>query len=299
MRLEHVAVGIDFSEPSLQAARWVADYFGRGTDVVLIHAVDIPPAPRFLGRRLPSRDLILETQRQGAESRLAKLIESFPGGRGRCVVRFGRAADVIEKVAGEIDADVIVAGKHGRREWPGRGAGSTAERLSRGCGVPVLLVANPRQAAPARLLVALDDDDVADWALGATQMLADRFGASVTAVHVVSNAVLSHVLSMAAISGDEERMDEAHIQEEFRLDADRWLRRVGAAGLPRDRVEYIAAFGHPAEEILNVASRIGADLVIMGSRRPGPLRRAVLGTVAGEVLHRASCPVLITHEPGD
>ena len=161
-----------------------------------------------------------------------------------------------------------------------------------------MLVANPRQAAPARLLVALDDDDVVDWVLGATQMLSERFGATVTAVHVVSNAVLSHVLSMAAVSGDEQ-LNGAEIQEEFRLDADRWLRRVGAAGLPRDRVDYVAAFGHPAEEILNVANRISADLVIMGSRRPGPLRRAVLGTVAGEVLQRASCPVLIAHEPGD
>ena len=76
------------------------------------------------------------------------------------MVRIGRAAEVIEKVAGEIDADVIVACKHGRREWPGRGTGSTAERLSRGCSIPVLLVVNPRQTAPARLLVALDDDDV-------------------------------------------------------------------------------------------------------------------------------------------
>jgi universal stress protein E len=298
MRLEHIAVGVDFSEPSLQAARWVANYFGRGADVVLVHAVDIPPSPRFLGHRFASRDLVLETQREGAESRLAKLIESFPGGRGRCVVRVGRAPEVIEKVAREIDADVIVAGKHGRREWPGRGTGSTAERLSRGCGIPVMLVANPRQAAPARLLVALDDDDVVDWVLGATQMLSERFGATVSAVHVVSNAVLSHVLSMAAVSGDEQ-LNGAEIQEEFRLDADRWLRRVGAAGLPRDRVDYVAAFGHPAEEILNVANRISADLVIMGSRRPGPLRRAVLGTVAGEVLQRASCPVLIAHEPGD
>ena len=299
MKLERIAVGVDFSESSLVAARWVGHHFGSGAEVVLIHAVDIPQAPRFLGHRLPSRDLVLETQREGAEARLGKLIESFPEDRARCVVRFGRAAELIEQIAGEVGADVVVAGRHGARAWAGRGPGSTAERLSRNCGIPVLLAANPRQATPTRLLVAVDDDDVTDWVLGWARMLSERFGASVTAQHVVSNAVLSHVLSMEAVSGGDVRMDEAHLQEEFRQDADRWLRRVGAAGLPRERVDYHTAFGHPAEEILNTATRIDADLVIMGSRRPGAFRRAVLGSTAGEVLHRASRPVLIVQEPGD
>ena len=72
----------------------------------------------------------------------------------------GDDATQLNAIAGEHGADVIVACKHGRREWPGRGTGSTAERLSRGCSIQVLLVVNPRQTAPARLLVALDDDDV-------------------------------------------------------------------------------------------------------------------------------------------
>ena len=299
MKLERVAVGVDFSDPSLVAARWVGNHFGRGADIVLVHAVDIPPPPRFLAGRFASRDIVLETQRQGAEARLAKIVESFPKGKVRGVVRFGRAAGLIEAVAGEIGADVIVAGKHGMRGGTGRGPGSTAERLSTTSNVPVLLAAEPRDAVPTRLLVAVDDDDVTDSVLGWAGMLAGRFGATVTALHVVSNAVLSHVLSMAAISGGEGEMDEVHVQEEFRHDADRWLRRVGAAGLPPDRVDYHTAFGHPAEEILNAATRFNADLIIMGSRRPGAFRRAVLGTTAGEVLHRASRPALIVREPGD
>lgn len=299
MKLERIVVGVDFSDSSIAAAQWAARYFGRGAELVLIHAVDIPEPPRFLGDRFPPRELLLDTQREGTETRLAKLVDSLAGARIRSVVRFGRAAEQIEKVAAEMGADLIVAGKHGERSWMGRGPGSTAERLSRSCGIPVLLAAGLRQAVPKRLLVAVDDDDVTDWVLGWARMLSERFGADVTALHVVSNAVLSHVLSMAAVTGGSTDLDEARIQDEFRQDAERWLRRIGAVGLPRDRVDYRTAFGHPAEEILTAATQLDADLVIMGSRRPGTLRRTVLGSVASEVLHRAPRPVLIVQEPGD
>ncbi len=36
------------------------------------------------------------------------------------------------------------------------------------------------------------------------------------------------------------------------------------------------------------------DLLLLGSRGYGPLRRTVLGTVAGYVVNQASCPVIVT-----
>jgi universal stress protein E len=298
MKLERIVVGVDFSESSIAAAQWAARYFGRGAEIVLIHAIDIPEPPPFLGDRYPPLALLLDTYRAGAETRLARLVDALAGGRTRSVVRFGRASEQIEKVAGEVGADLIIAGKHGERSSAWGGPGSTAERLSRSSGIPVLLAAGLRQAVPKRLLVAVDDDDVTDWVLGWARMFSERFGADVTALHIVSNAVLSHVLSMTALTAGNREMDEARIQGEFRQEADRWLHRIGAAGLPRERVDYRTAFGHPAEEILTAAMELDADLVIMGSRRPGKLRRAVLGSVASEVLHRAPRPVLIVHEPG-
>jgi nucleotide-binding universal stress UspA family protein len=38
---------------------------------------------------------------------------------------------------------------------------------------------------------------------------------------------------------------------------------------------------------------MGADLIVMGSRGRSRLAGVVLGSVAGSVIHHASCPVLV------
>jgi len=38
---------------------------------------------------------------------------------------------------------------------------------------------------------------------------------------------------------------------------------------------------------------MGADLIVMGSRGRSRLAGIVLGSMAGSVIHRASCPVLV------
>ena len=50
MRLQRIIVGIDFSAPSIAAAKWVARYF-TGAQVRLVHAVFVPQPPRFLRGR--------------------------------------------------------------------------------------------------------------------------------------------------------------------------------------------------------------------------------------------------------
>lgn len=50
--------------------------------------------------------------------------------------------------------------------------------------------------------------------------------------------------------------------------------------------------GAPAEELLK-ASATGVDLLFLGSRPGGPLRRALHGSVSNAVILRAPCPVLV------
>lgn len=49
----------------------------------------------------------------------------------------------------------------------------------------------------------------------------------------------------------------------------------------------------PADGVLAEADRIGAGAVIVGTRRPGRLRRALLGSTATAIAHRAPCPVVV------
>ena len=55
--------------------------------------------------------------------------------------------------------------------------------------------------------------------------------------------------------------------------------------------------GPPAAAIAEACEEAGADLLVVGSRGYGPVRRALLGSVSTQLLHKAPCPVLVVPRP--
>jgi len=51
--------------------------------------------------------------------------------------------------------------------------------------------------------------------------------------------------------------------------------------------------GRPAEEILDLAREVGADLIFVGSHGKTGLERVLLGSVSERVVREARCPVMI------
>jgi len=51
--------------------------------------------------------------------------------------------------------------------------------------------------------------------------------------------------------------------------------------------------GRAADEILDLAGQIGAELIVMGSRGLGPVGRIALGSVSEAVIHHSRWPVLV------
>lgn len=56
-------------------------------------------------------------------------------------------------------------------------------------------------------------------------------------------------------------------------------------------------FGVPAPAIAKACEEDGADLLVAGSRGYGPLRRTLLGSVSTQLMHEASCPLLVVPRP--
>lgn len=80
----------------------------------------------------------------------------------------------------------------------------------------------------------------------------------------------------------------------LREDTDKQLAEVSAAlSGPGREIATTVVFGRPASVISATAERIGADLVVLGSRGHGPFASALLGSVAAEVVDHAPCPVLV------
>jgi nucleotide-binding universal stress UspA family protein len=295
MKIERVVVGIDFSTPSVDAARWVSQYFAPGAELVLAHVISIPEPPPIVRGKFPRRDLLIDTLREGAEKRLREISLSLGADRVWLELREGEPVECIAALAEDFSAELVVAGAHGERAGLVEGLGSTADRLVRSSTRPVMLVTRPRLTTPRHVLVPVDKPDHAGSALSWCSTLSQRFGARVTAMHVMTGGVASGALAaLAVVSGTPPR--DLGTPLAVAEGSDRLLEGVVAAGVPREQASSEIVTGEPTREILAAATRLDTDLIIMGRRGTGNLRRAVLGSVVAGVLRAAPCPVLVVPE---
>jgi nucleotide-binding universal stress UspA family protein len=295
MKLERVVVGIDFSPASVETAQWVAQQLAPGAEIILVHAISIPEPPPIVRSRFPRRELLIDTMREGAEKRLREISLSVNAARVWLEIREGDPVECLTAVADEYVADLVVAGAHGERAGLLEGLGTTADRLVRTLASPVLLVTHPRLTPPSHILVAVEKPEHAQQALECAAALGRQFDAKVTALHVVSAGVASGALAAAAIMSGTPPVDLS-VGRNLAETPDRWLESVLAAGVPSERANSEVAFGEAAREIRSAIERLDVDLVVMGRRETGNLRRAVLGSVVHGVLHGATCPVLVVPE---
>lgn len=72
--------------------------------------------------------------------------------------------------------------------------------------------------------------------------------------------------------------------------------RTGLAGLSGFQPHQLRlALGSPPREIVSLARRVKADLIILGGAEGDGLRRFFLGSTADPVIRKAPCPVLVLH----
>lgn len=67
--------------------------------------------------------------------------------------------------------------------------------------------------------------------------------------------------------------------------------RLDEAGVDYE-ILHLVRGNSPADDLLEVASDVGADLVVVGLRRRSPVGKLILGSNAQDVLLGADCPVL-------
>ncbi|KAL0346932.1 UNVERIFIED_CONTAM: hypothetical protein Scaly_1709200 [Sesamum calycinum] len=63
------------------------------------------------------------------------------------------------------------------------------------------------------------------------------------------------------------------------------------------KAETLILEGDPKDRICQVAEQLHVDLVVVGSRGLGTIKRALLGSVSNYCAHHAHCPVLIVKPP--
>jgi nucleotide-binding universal stress UspA family protein len=84
----------------------------------------------------------------------------------------------------------------------------------------------------------------------------------------------------------------------FRVQAEEVADEASAAAKklqPALEVEALAAAGQPAVMLLEQAA--GAELIVVGRRGLGGFTRLLLGSVSQQVVHHATCPVVVVNQP--
>ena len=135
------------------------------------------------------------------------------------------------------------------------------------------------------IVVGTDGSETADRALARAFELAKASGG---VLHIVS----AYSPSPARVSGGGETAALA-ARGDFKVEA--VLERAGFEARTQDvQIESHAPKGDPADALLEVAGRVAADLIVVGSRGMQGARR-VLGSVPNKISHHAACDVLIVH----
>ena len=108
--------------------------------------------------------------------------------------------------------------------------------------------------------------------------------------------IVAHVYEPPASlshSGVADDLIEAELENTIRHDVEKQmepvLATVRAAGV-KVRGEILA--GHASKQLVDLASRSGAALLVVGTHGRTGLKKLVVGSVAGQIIATAPCPVL-------
>jgi len=286
IRLKLQSPGADLGRASAAARAFASIMSAVGPIEVEVVLVASPAkVHERLGLRPPENEHRLSTEAE--EALVRDLRRMAPPGETTVKLRVhaarGSADAHLASLADQGDFDLVVVGqrRHSLIEqlWYGsvaRGVLRSAP-VSVACVPPSTAVSRPLFREPRTVLVATDFTEEGDRAVAQ----AFRGVAEQGTVH------LAHVIPVAAPTDVEARQNREQA----------WyaLSRVTATEDPNrsGRLERHVLEGAPADQLLALADRIGADLIILGARSHSVVTRALLGAMAQAVSERAKAPVLL------
>jgi len=138
---KNILVPIDFSSPSVEAMNVAAGLaLESGASLTLLHTWEAPDYA-YSGLATPPADLWMSIEtaaRANLDKTLSELKKRVPS--ATATVRRGYPAEEILSAIGDLNADLVVMGTHGRRGLSRAMLGSIAEKVVRMSPVPVLTV---------------------------------------------------------------------------------------------------------------------------------------------------------------
>ncbi len=202
----------------------------------------------------------------GVKAELLSVVSASPG-RG------------LHQQAEKQGADLLVVGscRHGALGRAMLGDDTRAALNGAPCAIAIASVGYAERRAPiAKVGVGYNGSPESDAALAVARALAAPTGATVHALEVVSIPSLAYGGLMAPAIGES---------------IDALLQEASSRMAQLSDVEGHAVYGLTGEELAAFGDEV--DILVVGSRGYGPVRRLVLGTTSDYLERHARCPLLV------
>jgi nucleotide-binding universal stress UspA family protein len=207
-------------------------------------------------------------------------------------VHTGIAASIILDASARSDVRLLVLGPHRKRPLRDVLEGTIAEKALAARNCPVLVVRNEARDPYRHVLLALDASDASASAIRAAESLVLTPAMSATVVHAHRPPYEGMLYSADVGPETIERY-----AENWKRDANQAVRELLSYESDDASRYAIHIEQKPAAPgILQAIEYFSPDLLVMGTRGGGRLRRALVGSVANRVLHETDCDVLIVPE---
>jgi nucleotide-binding universal stress UspA family protein len=279
-------LAVDGSDNSYEAVH-VLKYVARAEQLTLLHTLDVPRPvyPMMLPRVAEEHYTALEQSMQEDGERLLNRFQSLlpmHAGPSTKHLRIGSPAEVILSMAEDQKADLIVMGARGLGPIKERLLGSVSHRILTLAPCATLIVNGPVKDMK-QILLPLEGLDDAEAAVRFLQLKPFHEAVGVTLLTVLPWTEPPWPRDSAAAAATEVLEKQADYIEGV---AER-LRAIGY------QAHGVAVVGTPSTMILQQATTLQSDLILMGTRGRQGITRFVLGSVSHAVLHKTPCPVLV------
>lgn len=274
MTIERILIPVDGSSSSLIAEEIGAKIAKKtGATVTVLYVMQ----EFILGYRLPRNieeeivgHLEQEAEKITSEARMLFMEEGI-----RVESEIIRWRDPAESILNfSKDYNLIVMGAHGENEKDPRALGSVTKKVMRHSKQPVLIAKNVSMLS--NILVCVDGSEGAVNALKYGVQLAEKMGSTVTLLNVQEKKMFEYSPDVVKDLGKKILSKAVETIRETKLKIN-------------ERLEV----GVPSDVIVEVAEKSNHDLIIMGSRGLGKVKRFLLGSVSEDVSHKSKCSVLI------
>jgi nucleotide-binding universal stress UspA family protein len=282
---------VDFSGLSDLALKYAATGARAfGAMLVVFHAQRFMLPPYFTSSQIAE----LKRQRQGEKGRAKEFLllhvkkvlgSSAVAVRIKIDLEDAHPVDAILAAAARHKSELIVMGTHGRGGAKRLWLGSVVENVLRQAGIPVFAArqkqhgfidtSNPQKMPELQtILCPVNFSGAARTSLEHAASLAKQFNSRLIA---------------ACIAEPGDSQGASHLKEGLTS----WLQQSGVA---RCDVEIRTGKGQAGKEIVALASKTRADLVVLGAQTPRGMHSWFWGDTTEFVLRQAPVPVLIVPE---